>query len=274
MTPPVIAEAAEPTTQVTPTGLPEEVRAKVELIDTDGEPLESDWHRLEIALLVESVKYFHRGRTDFYAGGNIFIYFDEEEARTRNFRGPDFFYVKGANRTPMRPYWVVWQEGGRYPNTIIELLSPKTALEDRTTKKSVYEKIFRTPDYFCYDPATKQLEGWHLNGHMHYQELAPNERGWLWSEELGLWVGTWIGEYLGDQETWLRFYDPEHRLVLTGSESEKQSAEAERQRAEAERQRAEAERQRAEAERQRANAFEAEIAKLKTLLAQHGDQAK
>ena len=64
--------------------LPEDARPKVELIETDGEPLESDWHRLAIALLIEAIKQYHSGRTDFYAGGNMFIYYDEEEARAPN----------------------------------------------------------------------------------------------------------------------------------------------------------------------------------------------
>src|SRR5205807_9044451 len=118
----------------------EDVRPKIELIEEDGEPLESDWHRLAIALLIEALKHFLRDRADFYVGGNMFIYFDEKEARARRFRGPDFFFVKGASRTPMTRYWVVWQEGGLYPNAIIELLSPRTATEDLTTKKDVYER--------------------------------------------------------------------------------------------------------------------------------------
>jgi Uma2 family endonuclease len=235
---------------------PEDIFPKVELLETDGEPLESDWHRLEITLLVEAVKYRWRDRSDFYAGGNMFIYFDEEQARKRSFRGPDFFFVQGAKRTPLRRYWVVWQEGGRYPDVIIELLSPKTAREDRTTKKAVYETVFRTPEYFCYDPDTQQLEGWRLGAGLRYAALTPNERGWLWSEQLGLWLGTWTGSFQGDEAVWLRFYDADGQLVWTGFEAEQQ--------------RAEAERQRAEDQRQRAEAAEAEVARLKALLAQRG----
>ena len=203
-----------------------------ELIQEDGVPLDTDWHRLAIGLLVESVKQWLRERTDYYTGGNMFIYYREKRRRRRRFRGPDFFFVKGASRTPLRRYWVVWDEGGRFPNAIIELLSPSTAKEDLTTKKDIYEQVFRTPDYFCYDPDTRQLQGWRLNTAVQYEPLIPNERGWLWSEELGLWLGTWTGKYQGDEATWLRFYDAEYRLVPTAAEAAQQAAEAAQQRAE------------------------------------------
>jgi Uma2 family endonuclease len=233
-----------------------DLRPEEELVETDGVPLDSDWHRLEIGLLAETIKHWLRGRTDYYVGGNMFIYYQVESARRRRFRGPDFFFVKGASRTPIRRYWVVWQEGGVFPNAIIELLSPSTAKEDLTTKKDIYERVFRTPDYFCYDPDRKRLQGWRLSKRRRYKPLVPNERGWLWSEELGLWVGSWTGKYQGDEATWLRFYDAECRLVLTASEAEQQ--------------RAEAEHRRAEDEHQRAETAVAELAQLKALLARKG----
>jgi Uma2 family endonuclease len=240
-----------------------DLRTDEELVETDGVPLDSDWHRLAMSLLLESVKHWLHERTDYYVAGNMFIYYRVGAARRRRFRGPDFFFVKGTSRTPFRRYWVVWQEGGLFPNTIIELLSPSTRKEDLTTKKDIYEKVFRTPDYFCYDPDAQHLLGWRLNKKKRYEPLVPNERGWLWSEELGLWVGTWSGNYQGGEATWLRFYDAESRLVHTASE-------AEHQRAEAEHRRAEAERQRAETTAVKLDAVAAELARLKALLASKG----
>lgn len=195
-----------------------ELLPKVELLETDGVPLESDWHRAEIALLIEIVDWLFRGRTDFYVGGNMFIYYCEEQARTRKYRGPDFFFVDGVKREPRRRYWAVWQEGGRYPDVIIELLSPKTAKQDRTTKKDLYEKVFHTFEYFCYDPATQRLEGWRLVEGA-YAELTLNEQGRLYCKKLGLWLGTLTGRHLGSQEVWLRFFDPEGQVVPTRAEA-------------------------------------------------------
>jgi Uma2 family endonuclease len=169
--------------------------------------------------VIELLAYWFRGRDDYFAGGNMFIYYSEEQARNRDYRGPDFFFVDGVSRLPMRPYWAVWQEGGRYPDVIVELLSPTTAKADRTTKKTLYERTFKTHEYFCYDPSSQLLEGWRLGARRRYRTIKPDPRGWMWIEELELWLGPWEGVYRGYQATWLRFYDREGRLVPTGEET-------------------------------------------------------
>jgi Uma2 family endonuclease len=156
-----------------------------ELVAQDEEPLESSWHRAEINLLIESLKYHWRGRTDFYAGGNMFIYYCIEQARTREYRGPDFFVVLGVDGTRMRKAWVVWEEDGRYPDVIVELLPPTRAQADKTVKKQLYEQTCRTPEYFCYDPDSQELLGWRLR-EGRYIPLEPGPQGWLWSERLQL----------------------------------------------------------------------------------------
>jgi Uma2 family endonuclease len=81
----------------------------------------------------------------------------------------------------------LWEEGGRYPDVIVELLSSSTAEVDQGSKKDLYEQVFRTRDYFVFDPfAANSLLGWHLNLDRGYQALAPNERGWLWCKSLKL----------------------------------------------------------------------------------------
>lgn len=245
----------------------------VELVETDGEPLDSAWHRDAMNFLVEIVRWFCRDRTDFYVGGNMFIYFSEEQARNRDFRGPDFFFVDGGVQAmPPRRWWAIWQESGRYPDLIMELLSPSTAETDRTVKKNIYEKTFKTFEYFCYDPDSRTFEGWRLVDGA-YEEIKPADNGRFYCKQLDLWLGIWEGEYQGVHGVWPRFFDHEGRLILSFDEAaeerarqERQVAEVERQRAEAERERAEAEHQRAEAERVRAEAAEAELARLKAKL--------
>jgi hypothetical protein len=100
--------------------------------------------------------------------------------------------------------------------------------------------------------------------------MTPDARGWIWSPVLHLWIGRWEGIYRRDQTTWLRFYDPADRLVLTSgeiAEAALQQAEVTKQRAETVQQRAEIAEQRAEAERVRAAASEAELARLRAELA-------
>ena len=133
--------------------------------------------------------------------------------------------VLGTERRP-RKSWVVWEEDGRYPHGIVELLSDATAQVDRGLKKQIYQDIFRTPDYFWFDPHSLEFQGFHLVDGS-YQPLAANGQGWLWSQQLGL--------YLGVQGQQLRFFTAEGDLVPSAEESailERQRAEAAQQEAE------------------------------------------
>jgi hypothetical protein len=105
---------------------------------------------------------------------------------------------------------VVWQEGGKYPNLIVEILSESTAKTDREEKKQIYQDIFRTPDYFWFDPDSLEFEGFTLISGV-YQPIKPNEQGWLWSEQLGLYLGIYEGK--------LRYFTPEGELVPTPEEA-------------------------------------------------------
>jgi Uma2 family endonuclease len=222
----------------------EEVRFPTDLPEEDGEPLESGWHRLAINLLDESIRYFLRARRDFFAGGNMFIYFSAQQVRNKDYRGPDFFFVWDVPRDKERRYWAVWEEDGQYPNLIVELLSPTTAHTDRTAKKTLYEKRFRTPEYILYDPDSKTLEGWHLtNGE--YEAMEKDERGWLWSRQLELFIGLWEGEYLETRGTYPRFFDVHGNLVLTGREDQQRRADDAQRLADDENQRADKAEQRA-----------------------------
>ncbi len=184
---------------------------------SDGEPMDSDWERMAIALLIDSTRYFFRARNDFYCAGDMFIYYGKP-ARKRRCRGPDFYLVWGVDPTELRKSWVQWEENGRLPNVIIELLSQRTRIADLTLKKDIYEQKFKTPDYFCYDPETRQLIGWRL-GERGYAPLETDAQGRLWCQELSLWVGIWEGSYLDRPSVWPRFFDRAGRLVPTFAEA-------------------------------------------------------
>ncbi len=240
----------------------EDLLPKIELLESDGDKLDTEWHRFVIDLLSECLHNHLRGREDYYANGNSFIYFSEAQARNLDYRGPDFFFVKNVERR-IRPYWCVWQEGGRYPNAIIELASPSTIRTDRTVKKDIYEQIFRTPEYYLYDHVTGRLEGWRLDDHGVYRPLVLDERRWLWSEQLQLWLGVWSGTCRGYTDRWLRFFDPQG--VVVPSDEELKVREQERVLLEQERVR--------RAEQQTEEAL-VEVARLRELLAQRGGGAE
>lgn len=201
---------------------------------SDEPPLESDLHREQIDLLIRLVKYYWRDRSDFYVSGNLTIYYNENQLTTQDFRGPDFFLVLGADNRD-RKSWVVWKEQGRYPNLILELLSDSTAQVDRGLKKQLYQDIFRTPYYFWFHPVTLELAGFELVQGT-YQPIAPNDRGHLWCDPLGLAFGVLpeaIDPGISYPRQRLRLFTARGELVQLPEEAERQRAEAERQRADA-----------------------------------------
>jgi Uma2 family endonuclease len=224
-----------------------------DLVYDDGEPLETYWHVQQIHLLLHLIRraMAEQERTDFFAGGDLFVYYSVEQARQvaleeeehlekRAFRGPDVFWVGGVDPLRERQIWIAWEEDGRLPDVIVELLSPSTAKNDRTVKKDLYARVFGTAEYYLYDPQSRKLEGYRLSRRRIYRPLIPEAQGRLWSEQLGVSFGLWHGAWEGWETDWIRLFRSDGSLVPTE----------------------------AEAERQRAEAAEAELARLRALLAE------
>lgn len=232
-----------------------EVLASIEQLPTeddlpcdDGEPMETPRHRDQMNLLIDSLKAHWSDRSGYFVGGNMFVHYDPENRRRT--RGPDFFLVLNVEDRERRS-WVVWREGMRFPDVIIELLSDSTRSEDEGPKKTLYAELFRTPEYYLYDPYSQAFTGYQLHGN-HYVEMERDAEGRMYSEVTGL--------YLGVRDSWLRWLTSEGEVVASPSEraeQERQRAEQERQRAEQAERLAQDEHQRAEQERQRAEQAEA-----------------
>ncbi|MCA2656749.1 Uma2 family endonuclease [Microcystis sp. M061S2] len=186
---------------------------------SDEPPLESDLHLQQIIILLNCLELLWQEKNDYYASGNLTIYYNEEQLKKRDFCGPDFFVVLDTEKRP-RKSWVVWGEQGKYPNVIVEIISDSTANIDRTKKKILYQNTFRTPNYFWFDPNTLEFQGFTiLEGQ--YQAISPNDRGYLWSEQLGL--------YLGIFDRKLRYFTADGQLVPTPQEAELQQRQAKEQ---------------------------------------------
>ena len=210
-----------------------EVMPDASQIESNEPEMESSQHYAQLALLVACLDWLWQDKTDFFIGANLTIYFSREQLKNRDFRGPDFFLVKNTEKRP-RKSWVVWEEGGQYPDIIIELLSDSTARVDRTLKKELYQTRFRTPEYFWFSPETQEIEGYRLVNQI-YERIQPNEIGY-WSEVLGL--------YLVVRDEQLRYAAESGELVPTPAEAAQQAT-AEAQQATAEAQQATAEAQQA-----------------------------
>lgn len=175
---------------------------------SDEPEMESELHYLQLMVLYSSLARYWRERSDYFIGARLTVYYSREQLRSRDFRGPDLFVVTGVEKRT-RNSWVVWEEGGRYPDLIIELLSDSTAEVDRTIKRDLYASRFRTPEYFWFSPQTAEFAGFQLTGGS-YQEIPANERGWRWSRVLNL--------YLGISNQQLRYFTSEGELVPTPDE--------------------------------------------------------
>ena len=191
----------------------DEVKFPPRDIWSEEPPLESYAHLQQILILLQCLEWLWQERNDYFAAANLTIYYSPNQKKSEDFRGPDFFVVLGTERRLDRKSWVVWGEGGKYPDVIVEILSPSTAKIDRGQKKQIYQDIFRTPDYFWFDPETLEFQGFQLMEGQ-YQAIEPTDRGWLWSDRLGL--------FLGIYQQQLRYFNREGELIPTPAEVAKQ----------------------------------------------------
>jgi Uma2 family endonuclease len=178
------------------------------------------------------------------------IYWRLTDPPERGAEAPDWFYVPNVPPTlngKMRRSYVLWKEYIA-PLIVIEFVSgdgseerdqtPPTQGADRVGKFWVYEQAIRVPYYAIYEVDKAQVEVYHLQD-ISYQLMTANDRGHFSIAPLEVELGIWQGRYQNADLPWLRWWDAEGNLLLTGEER----AEQERQRAELERQRAELERQ-------------------------------
>lgn len=191
----------------------DEVKFPPRDIWSEEPPLESYAHLQQILILLQCLEWLWQDRNDYFAAANLSIYYSPNQKKSEDFRGPDFFVVLGTERRLDRKSWVVWGEGGKYPDVIVEILSPSITKVDRGQKKQIYQDIFRTPDYFWFDPETLEFQGFRLMEGQ-YQAIEPTDRGWLWSDRLGL--------FLGIYQQQLRYFNREGELIPTPAEVAKQ----------------------------------------------------
>jgi len=208
----------------------------------------SQRHFQQVVLLAEALRLYFADDPDILVGGEL-NHFYERGNRDRPFR-PNVFVTRGVPKKPPRFTFLTWQEG-KAPDFICEMLSETTERRDRREKKELYRRL-GVQEYFWFNPDPSpqrpfEFVGWRLEKGR-YVAIEANDRGWRWSEVLGLWLGPGEEEYL-----WL--YEPDGTPLWTPEAALERLAEAEAQivleeaRAEAEAQaRVEAEVREAEAQ--------------------------
>ena len=218
--------------------------------DPEEPGLPDEFHLLQPELLRSTFRPPSYAEDNVFTGSDLNLYYDSKH--TQWYKKPDWFAVLGVSRfyeqTELRLSYVTWYEG-TYPFVVVELISPGTENEDLgrnlrevnqpPNKWTVYEQILRIPYYFVYNHTDEiHCYGLVMN---RYQPLSINGLG-VWLEEAELGLGLWEGEYQGLTRQWLRWYDQENNWLLTPEEREKQ----------------------------RADLAEAELAKLRQLIAEQG----
>ncbi len=72
--------------------LPPEIQIPPCDLESNEPPVESDLHLRQILLLISSLEWLWSDRQDFFASGNLTIYYSPRQIKSQDFRGPDFFW--------------------------------------------------------------------------------------------------------------------------------------------------------------------------------------
>ena len=162
------------------------LRQEIYYPESDGEPMaETEWHLDETIYLIDALKEKFRNAPDVYVGGDMFLYFEEGNARA--VVSPDVFVVRGVEKKKRRTY-KAWEEGGRVPCLVVEVTSDSTQNEDLTNKKELYRRL-GVEEYLLYDPLgdylDPRIQGFRLDGRR-YVEIAPASDGSVSSRTTGV----------------------------------------------------------------------------------------
>ena len=161
--------------------------------------------------------------SQYFIGQDLGIYWRITEPPEKGAEAPDWFYVPSVPPTlngKTRRSYVLWQEFIA-PSIVLEFVSGNGAEErDKTPWKGkfwIYEQVIRTPFYGIYEVNKASIEVYELIGGQ-YQLLAANERGHYPITSMGVELGLWQSEYLAMDLPWLRWWDLQGNLLLTGEE--------------------------------------------------------
>ncbi|MDJ1177801.1 Uma2 family endonuclease [Roseofilum sp. BLCC_M91] len=243
-----------------------------QLPDSDGTFVKNFQEHPQSILLTDSIQStLDRLHPDkqYAIGQDCGIYWRLTEPPEKGAECPDWFYVPNVPPTlegRARRSYVLWQEFIP-PLIAIEFVSGDGSEERDTTPLSkvqkkgqkpgkfwVYEQIIRPAFYAIYEVQKKSVEVYHLIEDR-YELVAENERGHYPIQPMGVELGIWQGQYGNLDLPWLRWWDSEGNLLLTGDERariEQQRAESAELELQQERERAESAELELQQERQRA----------------------
>ena len=197
-----------------------------QLPESDGTFVKNWQEHPQTILLTDSIKPVLQKLypdSQYFIGQDLGIYWRITEPPEKGAEAPDWFYVPNVPPTlngKTRRSYVLWQEFIA-PSIVLEFVSGNGAEErDKTPWKGkfwIYEQVIRTPFYGIYEVNKASIEVYELIGGQ-YQLLAANERGHYSITPMGIELGLWQGEYQNMELPWLRWWDLQGNLLLTGEE--------------------------------------------------------
>lgn len=136
------------------TVVPDRLLAKIEYPSEDGELMaESDFQRKPLTYAVETLDVYFQEHSDVYVSGNLFIYYEEDNPEA--VVAPDVFVVFGVEKR-QRSSYMLWLEGSKAPNFVLEILSKSTRSKDLGPKRGTYA-FLGVSEYFLYDPTGEAM---------------------------------------------------------------------------------------------------------------------
>ncbi|OUL34541.1 Uma2 family endonuclease [Nostoc sp. 106C] len=158
----------------------------------------------------------------YFTGQHCPIYWRSDPPE-RDAVTPSWFYV--PNVPPIfnghiRQFYMLWQESIA-PLIVLEFVTGDgTAERDKTPRKGkfwIYEQVLNSAFYGIYEVDKASIEVYELI-HGQYQPMSANERSHYSITPLGVELGIWQGEYQNMELPWLRWWDEQGNLLLTGEE--------------------------------------------------------
>lgn len=130
--------------------------APIEYPSSDGIPMgETERHAVVTMDARQGLGHFFGERPDVYVGIDMLLYWVEGDPKQSV--APDVFVVFGAPKLPRRDTWLVWKEGGRTPDFVLEVTSKKTRRADEGRKRRLYERL-GVEEYWQFDPTGDYLD--------------------------------------------------------------------------------------------------------------------
>ena len=212
---------------------------QIDYPDSDGQPMADNTLQFQwIVTLKENLELQFSDRADVFVAGDLLWYPIQGNNQIR--RAPDVLVALGRPKGKRGSYRQ-WQENNIAPQVVFEVLSPGNTLAEMALKWQFYEH-YGVKEYYLYDPDKNDLTGWQRQANK--LTVIPDIDQWQ-SPLLGIrWQLT--------PETW-QIFRTTGEPFFTFLELD---------------QRYQLEKRRADQEKERADNAEAELNRLRELLAE------